>query len=72
MELKRGSIFQEDEVFLNLYSMLQSGKTSWKLFTAQENMVFDAQLRFIANGNAQINFSASQDDFEKFEELEDE
>ena len=65
MELKRGSIFPEDEVFLNLVTILQSAKTSWKLFTAQENMVFDAQLRFLANGNVQIIFSASQNDFDE-------
>lgn len=67
MELKRGSIFPEDEVFLNLVTILQSAKTSWKLFTAQENMVFDAQLRFLANGNVQIIFSASQNDFDEFD-----
>lgn len=66
MELERGSIFQEDKAFLYLVSILQSGKTSWKLFTAQENIVFDAQLCFLANGNVQINFSAPSDDFEKF------
>jgi len=67
MELKRNSIFQEDKAFLNLVSMLQSGKTSWKLVTACEDMVFDAQICFLENGNVKILFSAPSDEFEKFD-----
>ncbi|MCH4155820.1 MAG: hypothetical protein LKF31_05900 [Muribaculaceae bacterium] len=66
MQLNSNSIFKEDEAMIQLFSIFEKNDIIWKLSIPQQSAVFDAKMRFLENGNVQIDFIIPLNIFEKF------